>query len=119
MWEEGIMDKLISSEGIKARASEYCLSGEEFNRFCRIIDEEPVAYDVEGVLERLKELPKSSTWNTNSDNIDRDTAVNIVKSGVKYFEFQEIVDTEDSIEDQYRCNIELDKEIQDILSGKY
>lgn len=39
------------------------------------------AYDVDKVVEELKELPKCSTWNHNSDNIDRNKAIEIVKQG--------------------------------------
>ena len=39
------------------------------------------AYDVDAVVERLEELPRCSTWNHNSDNIDRIRAVEIVKGG--------------------------------------
>lgn len=45
------------------------------------IEEQPTAFDVEDVIEKLKALPKGSTWNHNSDNIDRDKAIEIVKRG--------------------------------------
>ena len=35
--------KLKDTESLKNRASEYCLSEEEYKRFCKIIDEEPDA----------------------------------------------------------------------------
>lgn len=41
----------------------------------------PTAYDVDKVVEQLRKLPKCSTWNHNSNNIDRDKAIEIVKAG--------------------------------------
>lgn len=41
----------------------------------------PTAYDVDKVVEQLRKLPKCSTWNHNSNNIDRDKAIEIVKGG--------------------------------------
>ena len=45
------------------------------------IDEQPTTYDVEKVIERLKELPKYSTWNHNSDNVSRKKVIDIIKGG--------------------------------------
>ena len=42
---------------------------------------QPTAYDVEAVVGQLEELPRCSTWNHNSDNIDRIRAIEIVKGG--------------------------------------
>ena len=36
--------RLISAGDLKDRASEYCLSEDEFRRFCKIIDEEPTVW---------------------------------------------------------------------------
>ena len=47
--------RLISAGDLKDRASEYCLSEDEFRRFCKIIDEEPTACDVDKVVEQLEE----------------------------------------------------------------
>ena len=47
--------RLISDEDLKDRASEYCLSEDEFRRFCKIIDAEPTACDVDKVVEQLEE----------------------------------------------------------------
>jgi hypothetical protein len=41
----------------------------------------PTAYDVDKVVKELEELPQCSTWNHNSNNIDRIKAINIVKAG--------------------------------------
>lgn len=43
--------RLISDEDLKDRASEYCLSEDEFRRFCEIIDAEPTACDIHKKLE--------------------------------------------------------------------
>lgn len=46
-----------------------------------IINKQPTAYDVDKVVKQLRKLPKCSTWNHNSNNIDRDKAIEIVKGG--------------------------------------
>ena len=45
--------RLIEDIDLKYRASEYCLSKDEYERFCKIIDAEPTAYDVDKVVEQL------------------------------------------------------------------
>ncbi len=47
--------RLISDEDLKDRASEYCLSEDEFRRFCEIIDAEPTVYDIDKVVKQLEE----------------------------------------------------------------
>ena len=47
---------LINRTSLKDRASEYCLTEDEYRRFCKIIDEEPTAYDVDKVVKQLEEL---------------------------------------------------------------
>ena len=47
----------------------------------KAIDNQPTAYDVDKVVKELEELPQCSTWNHNSNNIDRIKAINIVKAG--------------------------------------
>lgn len=56
-------------------------SSKEVERFLGYIDEQPTAYNVDGVVKRLKALPTCSTWNHNSDNISRNAAIEIVKRG--------------------------------------
>ena len=46
-----------------------------------MLREQPTAFDVEEVIEQLKALPRGSTWNHNSDNINRYKAIEIVKRG--------------------------------------
>lgn len=58
-------------------------NGKEAERFLEYIDEQPTAYDVNRVVEKLEALPVCSTWNHNSDNISRNAAVEIVKDGGK------------------------------------
>ena len=75
--------RLISDESLKDRASEYCLSEDEFRRFCEMIDAEPTAYDIDKVVEQLEE--------SISDTLDTITgiaakwaykgAIDIVKAG--------------------------------------
>lgn len=45
------------------------------------IDEVPTAYDPDKVVEQLEALPQCSTWNHNSDNVSRQSAIEIVKGG--------------------------------------
>lgn len=47
--------KLIKADSLKNRASEYALSEDEYRRFCEIIDAEPTAYDLDKVVEQLKD----------------------------------------------------------------
>ena len=49
-----------------------------------IVDDQPVAYDVDKVVEQLEELPRYSTWNHSSDNVSREKAIEIVKGGGIY-----------------------------------
>lgn len=39
------------------------------------------AYDPDKVVEQLEALPQCSTWNHNSDNVSRQSAIEIVKGG--------------------------------------
>lgn len=45
------------------------------------ISKQPTAYDVDKVVEQLEKLPCCSSWNHNSNNIDRIRAIEIVKAG--------------------------------------
>ena len=47
----------------------------------KAIENQPTAYDVDKVVKELEELQQCSTWNHNSNNIDRIKAINIVKAG--------------------------------------
>ncbi len=49
------MSRLIDDMSLKDRVSEYTLSPDEYERFCKIIDAEPTAYNVENVLEENHE----------------------------------------------------------------
>lgn len=51
------------------------------NALCKLVDSQPTAFDVDRVVEQLESLPRCSTWNHNSDNIDRNAAIEIVKRG--------------------------------------
>lgn len=50
-----MMSRLIDDMSLKDRVSEYTLSSDEYERFCRIIDAEPTAYNVDNVLNQLEE----------------------------------------------------------------
>ena len=47
--------KLLNTDSLKDRVSEYALSEDEYRRFCAIIDAEPVAYDTNKVVEQVEE----------------------------------------------------------------
>lgn len=46
-----------------------------------VLNKRPTEFDVDKVVDELRRLPKCSTWNHNSDNIDRSKAIEIVKGG--------------------------------------
>lgn len=78
--------RLISDKDLKDRASEYCLSEDEFRRFCKIIDEEPVAYDVDKVVKQLEKDKFIDCETILSDvhqgyNAGLSRAIEIVKKG--------------------------------------
>lgn len=50
-----MMSRLIDDMSLKDRVSEYTLSSDEYEWFCRIIDAEPTAYNVDNVLKQLEE----------------------------------------------------------------
>lgn len=41
------MGRLIDTDSLKDRASEYTLNEDEYRRFCEIIDAEPTAFDLD------------------------------------------------------------------------
>ena len=49
------MSRMIDDMSLKDRVSEYTKSSDEYERFCRIIDAEPTAYNVDNVLNQLEE----------------------------------------------------------------
>lgn len=51
-----IMERLIDTQSLKDRVSEYTLNEDEYERFCRIISAEPTAYDPDKVAEQLEEF---------------------------------------------------------------
>lgn len=59
-------------------------SAKRANALCKLLDEQPTAFDIDEVVDELKRLPKCSTWNHNSDNIDRTKAIEIVKKRSGY-----------------------------------
>lgn len=60
-----------------------CLEHGVWNSAVEVVKEQPTAYDVENVVEQLKKLPRDSTWNPYSDNINREKAVEVVRAGGK------------------------------------
>ena len=85
--------EMISKSSLRDRASEYSLSDDEYKRFCEIIDSEPIAYDIDKVVEELEELKMryfltiANTGDEKSDfayeNVGNalDEAIEIVKHG--------------------------------------
>lgn len=89
------MSDLISRKSLKDRASEYALSSDEYNRFCKIIDGEPTAYDTDEIINELdnakekiatEEYCKNIIDTGNCENKDcfkccAEYLINIVKRG--------------------------------------
>ena len=80
------MGRPIDADKLKADLEKAISKNEDmdcldFLRIASVIDKQPTAYDVDKVVEQLRKLPKCSTWNHNSNNIDRDKAIEIVKGG--------------------------------------
>ena len=46
-----------------------------------LLNEQPTAYDPDKVVEQLESLPQCSTWNHNSDNVSRQSVIEVVKGG--------------------------------------
>ena len=64
--------RLISDEDLKDRASEYCLSEDEFRRFCKIIDAEPTACDVDKLIKHLNDYALQEAPNDNESLGERE-----------------------------------------------
>lgn len=62
-------------------ANSLCSEIELYIHLMDLIESQPTDYDVDKVVEELDRLPQCSTWNYNSNNIDRIKAINIVKAG--------------------------------------
>lgn len=73
------MGRLIDAEAFE-RAAMFG-DAEDMQDVIYALRDYPTAYDVDKVVEQLRKLPKCSTWNHNSNNIDRDKAIEIVKGG--------------------------------------
>ncbi len=73
------MGRLIDTDSLKDRASEYTLNEDEYRRFCESIDAEPTAFDLGKVVEQLKELKESKTIGICKVMIKE--AIEIVTSG--------------------------------------
>ena len=85
------MSDLISRLSLKDRVSEYALSSDEYERFCKIIDAEPTAYDIDNVVVELNELDVKAIKRYKNGNfgdyegtdyyIKKSKAIEIVKQG--------------------------------------
>lgn len=78
--------RLIKDIDLKYRASEYCLSKDEYERFCKIIDAEPTAYDVDKAVRQLEKDKFIDCETVLSDvhqgyNAGLSRAIDIVKTG--------------------------------------
>lgn len=82
------MGRLIEANSLRDRASEYALSNDEYERFCKIIEAEPTAYDVDAVVKELKQwtfeadviMPLGDTMK-NRRLIASGNAIDIVREG--------------------------------------
>ena len=76
--------RLIDDDSLKDAVSEYTLSKDEYERFCKIIDAEPTAYDVNKVvaeLEKAKAVNVDIGFGTVIDTLRKDVVLEIVKQG--------------------------------------
>lgn len=75
------MSDLISRNDLINKIRGIVPGSQDVDFIVRLIDEQPTAYDVEKVVEELEKLPRDSSWNHNSNNINRSNAIDIVKRG--------------------------------------
>ena len=76
--------RLIDVDSLKDGVSEYTLSKDEYERFCKIIDAEPTAYDVNKVvaeLEKAKAINVDIGFGTVINTLRKDVVLEIVKQG--------------------------------------
>jgi hypothetical protein len=79
--KRGIRMRLIDADSLKKFLTKLYEAGAPYDGIIELLDKQPTAYDVDKVVKELEELPQCSTWNHNSNNIDRIKAINIVKAG--------------------------------------
>ena len=78
------MSDLISRLSLKDRVSEYALSSDEYERFCKIIDAEPTSYDIGKVVDELEKLKDKGSVTKTEMLITKscvDKAIEIIKQG--------------------------------------
>lgn len=73
--------RLIDADSLKKFLTKLYEAGAPYDGIIELLDKQPTAYDVDKVVKELEELLQCSTWNHNSNNIDRIKAINIVKAG--------------------------------------
>ena len=66
--------RLISDEDLKDRASEYCLSEDEYRRFCKIIDAEPTACNMDNLrkIAMKEEEQPGGIWELRGEAVEPD-----------------------------------------------
>ena len=74
------MGRLIDANSLRDRASEYALSSDEYERFCKIIEGEPTAYDVDAVVKELEDSIICGMFGAGFDK-DEMEIIDIVKRG--------------------------------------
>lgn len=72
--------RLIDADSLRDRASEYVLSNDEYERFCKIIKTEPTAYDVDAVVKELEDSIVCGMFGACFDK-DEMEIIDIVKNG--------------------------------------
>lgn len=72
--------RLIEANSLRDRASEYALSNDEYERFCKIIEGEPTAYDVDAVVKELEDSIVCGMFGARFDK-DEMEIIDIVKRG--------------------------------------
>ena len=85
------MGRLIDTDSLKDRASEYTLNEDEYRRFCEIIDAQPTAYDPDKVVERVGER---TAFLRNCTKYGNETAEQQAKSydSMLMYEVKDMVD---------------------------
>lgn len=116
--------RLIDAENLKDRVSEYAISENEYERFCKIINAEQTAYDVEKVVEQLEEESKIALeMNESGIYAGLQRAIEIVKtacsSDFKEKTNDDWISVHERFPDTNECILLSFENAEDIEIGKY
>ena len=85
------MSRLIDVESLKDRMSECTMSNDEYERFCKIIDDEPTAYDFENVMAKLEVMQSLSEEAVEYEKRNGSTE-DIYKAQVNHKDFNNLIE---------------------------